>query len=78
MSHYQHLTIYEREEIHVLIEQNLSIQKIAKILKRDLSTISREIKKIKLETPIHLQDPRETMNEIKRKVVGSDFCKIRK
>ena len=45
MSHYRHLTIYEREEIHVLIEQNLSIRKIAEILKRHPSTISREIKK---------------------------------
>ena len=77
MSHYQHLTIYEREEIHVLIEQHLSIRKIAKILKRHPSTISREIKKIKLDTPIHLQEPSETMNETKRTVVESDFWKIR-
>ncbi|EUJ39855.1 helix-turn-helix domain-containing protein [Brochothrix campestris] len=32
MNHYQHLTLFEREDLHGWIEQNLSIRKIADFL----------------------------------------------
>lgn len=44
---YKHLTISERASIEVLLKENYSIRKIASILNRSVSTISREIKKNK-------------------------------
>jgi len=43
MNHYNHLTIDERENARVLLEQAFSIRAIARILKRSPSSISREI-----------------------------------
>ena len=40
-----HLTLIERDKITVLYSQNYSIRKIAQILKRNPSTISRELKR---------------------------------
>ena len=43
MSHYHHLTILEREKLAIYHAQGLSITKIAAQLKRNKSTISREL-----------------------------------
>lgn len=45
MSHYQHLTIDERESIQEMKLKGFSCRKIAEILKRSVSTISRELKR---------------------------------
>lgn len=45
MSHYHHLTIFERESIFLLFNQGTSIRKIASITGRSPSTISRELKR---------------------------------
>ncbi len=45
MSHYTHLTIDEREKAMLFLSQGLSFRKIAKLLGRSPSTISREIKR---------------------------------
>lgn len=45
MSHYQHLSIIEREKILVLYSQSKSLQSIAIELGRSVSTISRELKR---------------------------------
>ena len=45
MEKYKHLTLSERVEIYALLKANKSIRKIAKELKRDPTTISKEIKK---------------------------------
>lgn len=44
MSHYTHLSIEERENSRVMLEQGMSIRAIALILYRSPSTISREFK----------------------------------
>ena len=46
MAKYKHLTLSERVEIYALLKANKSIRKIAKELKRDPTTISKEIKSI--------------------------------
>lgn len=43
MSHYKHLTPYEREKIFLLHSQNKTLTYIAETIHRDKSTISREI-----------------------------------
>ncbi|WP_156397679.1 helix-turn-helix domain-containing protein, partial [Liquorilactobacillus vini] len=45
MSHYQHLTINDREMILEGLAQSKTIREIARKLKRAPSTISREIKR---------------------------------
>lgn len=45
MAKYKHLTLSERIEIYTQLKANKSIRKIAKELKRDPTTISKEIKK---------------------------------
>ena len=45
MAKYKHLTLTERVEIYALLKQNKSLRKIAKELKRDPTTIAKEIKK---------------------------------
>ena len=45
MSHYNHLTIFERERIYLLTNQGFSIRKIAQTIHRSPSTISRELKR---------------------------------
>lgn len=45
MSHYHHLTIFERESIFLLFNQGTSVRKIALIIGRSPSTISRELKR---------------------------------
>ncbi|MGA6580318.1 helix-turn-helix domain-containing protein [Providencia sp. NPDC089923] len=45
MSLYKHLTIDERERIFLLFHQGHSIRGIAKMLERNPSTISRELKR---------------------------------
>ena len=45
MSHYHHLSIIERENLLYFLSQGYSIRKIAKILGRSPSTISRELRK---------------------------------
>jgi IS30 family transposase len=45
MNHYTHLTIDERENARVLLEQAFSIRAIARILKRSASSVSREFKR---------------------------------
>lgn len=47
MNHYTHLTPKEREIIMISYENDISIRKIAKILNRNASTISRELKRNK-------------------------------
>ena len=42
---YTHLTILEREKIYLLSSQNCSLRKIAANLGRNVSTISRELKR---------------------------------
>lgn len=44
MSHYNHLTILERENIFLFFNQGKSIRSIASLMKRSPSTISRELK----------------------------------
>lgn len=43
---YKHLDDFQRGQIEILLENNISINQIAKIIKRNKSTISREIKRI--------------------------------
>jgi transposase, IS30 family len=45
MSHYTHLTIFERENILLLSDRGLSIRAVASELNRSPSTISRELKR---------------------------------
>lgn len=45
MSHYQHLTIKERESIALYYGQNYSVRKIANIIQRNPSTVSRELRR---------------------------------
>ena len=45
MAKYRHLTLTERIEIYSLLKENKSLRKIAKALKRDPTTIAKEIKK---------------------------------
>ncbi|WP_459904810.1 IS30 family transposase [Enterococcus thailandicus] len=45
MSHYNHLTILERENIFLFFNQGKSIRSIASLMKRSPSTISRELKR---------------------------------
>ncbi len=45
MSHYTHLTIDEKGKAMLFLSQGLSFRKIAKLLGRSPSTISREIKR---------------------------------
>ena len=45
MSHYQHLSISEREKILVLRTEGKSIRRIAAEIARSVSTVSREIKR---------------------------------
>lgn len=45
MAKYRHLTLTERIEIYSLLKGNKSLRKIAKALKRDPTTIAKEIKK---------------------------------
>lgn len=45
MSHYNHLTILERENIFLFFNQGKSIRFIASLMKRSPSTISRELKR---------------------------------
>lgn len=79
MAKYKHLTLSERVEIYALLKANKSIRKIAKELKRDPTTISKEIRK-------HLEI-RETgcggrpFNQCKKsdqclksKVCGAKYC----
>lgn len=47
MSHYRHLTIFERECLWEMHLKGESLQKIAKVLGRSASTISRELKRNK-------------------------------
>ena len=47
MNLYTHLTINEREQIFLLINQGQSIRQVAALLKRNPSTISRELKRNK-------------------------------
>lgn len=42
---YTHLTILEREKIYLLSSQNISLHKIAATIGRNVSTISRELKR---------------------------------
>ena len=44
MNHYHHLTIEEREMILSYSAKGISICKISKILNRNKSTVSRELK----------------------------------
>ena len=46
MAKYRHLTLTERIEIYSLLKENKSLRKIAKALKRDPTTIAKEIKNI--------------------------------
>lgn len=55
MSHYNHLTIFERETIFLSINQGLSIRNIAKRFHRSPSTISREIQKNRNYSPTKVQ-----------------------
>lgn len=62
---YNHLTIEERDCIKKFKEMNVSIREMAKLLGRNVSTISRELKRnsyvtgcnysVKLYQPIHAQ-----------------------
>lgn len=45
MSHYKHLSIEERENLYLLKHQGMSIRKIAAVMMRAPSTISRELKR---------------------------------
>lgn len=45
MSHYQHLSIEEREKILILYTQNQSLRIIAKTIGRSVSTVSRELRR---------------------------------
>lgn len=45
MSHYQHLTTKERECIALYYRQNYSVRKIAQIIQRSPSTVSRELRR---------------------------------
>ena len=45
MSHYQHLTIEEREKILVLYTKNESLRSIAREIGRNVSTVSRELRR---------------------------------
>ena len=45
MCHYNHLTLFEREKIMYFFAQHYSISKIASLLQRNKSTISREIRR---------------------------------
>ena len=43
MSHYKHLNIEEREKLYLMLNQGISIRRIAASLNRSPSTVSREI-----------------------------------
>lgn len=49
MSHYNHIIIQEREDLLEMKSKGMSIHKIAKELKRSVSTISRELKRNRSE-----------------------------
>ena len=42
---YKHFTIYERENLNILLNQNKSYREIAKELNRSPSTIQRKVKR---------------------------------
>ena len=45
MTHHKHLTIIEREKIMILSSQGTSISDIARLIGRNKSTISRELRR---------------------------------
>ena len=45
MSHYKHLNIEEREKLYLMLNQGISIRRIAASLNRSPSTVSREIQR---------------------------------
>lgn len=71
MSSYIHLTPFEREQILLFHERRYSLAKIACLLGRDKSTISREIRRISGSySAIKAQKDYEK----KRKKVGGNVC----
>ena len=55
MNHYHHLTIEEREMILSYSAKGISICKISKILNRNKSTVSRELKRNAFDEQYSLQ-----------------------
>ena len=79
MAKYKHLTLSERVEIYTLLKANKSIRKIAKELKRDPTTISKEIKKhLEIrETGCGGRPFNQCRNSdqcVKTKVCGAKYC----
>jgi len=63
---YNHLTLDERVMIYTLKQQELSLQDIAKILKRNVGTISRELTRNKSRCDIPYFPTQAHQNAIKR------------
>ena len=79
MAKYKHLTLSERIEIYTQLKANKSIRKIAKELKRDPTTISKEIKKhLEIrETGCGGRPFNQCKNSdqcVKTKVCGAKYC----
>jgi IS30 family transposase len=66
---YKHLTATERFDLHhLLTSTNLSLRAIAKKLKRDASTISRELQRNRAQQDTYLPDTAQTKSEQRRQV----------
>ena len=73
MSQYKHLTIEERENIFEMRIKGSSIRRIAIVLKRDTSTISRELRRNQKTNSTY--SPSQALANYKRK---RERCKRRK
>jgi len=67
MSHYQHLTTSERAKASVLRQQGFTITTIAAIVKRNKSTISRELRRNKREGAAYVPEKATEMYQKRRR-----------
>lgn len=75
MSHYNHLTILERENIFLFSGQGLGIRMIAEKLGRDPSTVSRELRRNRKTLTTRRQWPKSTTRGVERTVQETHPCR---
>ena len=70
MSHYKHLSIEEREKLYLMLNQGISIRKIAAFLNRSPSTVSREIHRNQIFFKSYSPSIAQTRYQNRRKQCG--------
>lgn len=70
MSHYKHLNIEEREKLYLMLNQGISIRKIAVSLNRSPSTVSREIRRNQIFFKPYSPSIAQTRYQNRRKQCG--------